>query len=449
MDLPGVCPKPLSHLSAEGRNVTSPVGAGGNLLLGRELACLTGTRIYDDLHARQLSGLFCFCVNSSQAIHFETDFANSRSTTRFMESIGWLATLAATLIPLSLIWDYSWETSIGVDRMWSPPHVATHLAVWLFAIIALTSLVCCTRAGQGGIKLGPLRAPAGAWLLLWGVVAFETAFLFDNWWQLAYGLGAGIWHPPQILKAAAFIVLEIGVLALCRGARGFETNRLAQLRFAWNAGMLLALICLMLGTALLANEQHAAPFYRKCAAVIPVGLLLAATAVRVPWGATIAALAYMLVSGAMVWLLPCIPAQPLTPPIHNPLDHLLPPPFPLLLVLPALVLDWLRAWLRLNESRVGEISLAVFAGLAFVAAFVPVQWFFAEFLLSPAADNWFFAGGGRHWPYFLRIDEARVKFWRTTQAPFTLATLFWSAGLAIVSSYVGIQLSRWLRRLHA
>ena len=46
---------------------------------------------------------------------------------------------------------------------------------------------------------------------------------------------------------------------------------------------------------------------------------------------------YTLIFCATVWLLPLFPAKPQVAPIYNPLDHLMPPPFPLLLIVPALV----------------------------------------------------------------------------------------------------------------
>ena len=42
-------------------------------------------------------------------------------------------------------------------------------------------------------------------------------------------------------------------------------------------------------------------------------------------------------------------------------------------------------------------------GFAIAILFMGAQWFFAEFLLTDMADNRFFAGGGQHWPFFLKI----------------------------------------------
>ncbi len=159
----------------------------------------------------------------------------------------------------------------------------------------------------------------------------------------------------------------------------------------------------------------------------------------------------------LIWVLPLFAARPLTAPIHNPTDHMMPPAFPLLLVAPAMVLDWLhrRARFTIHHSQLAfvalprrrEFGLACAAGACFFAVFLPVQWFFAKFLLSPLADNWFFAGGGRHWPFFLKIDQARVMFWGLKQDPLTWRTASVALLLAIISSWAGLRAAAWLSRL--
>jgi hypothetical protein len=359
----------------------------------------------------------------------------------------WLATLAASLLPVSLIWDYSWESTVGVDRIWSPPHLTTHIGVWLCALLGLKDLIVSTRIRSlEATAIGTFRAAAGAWLLLWGVVAFETAFVFDNWWQQAYGLGAGIWHPPQILKAVSFVALQSGVIMFCI-CKPRGNNARPQLCLIWNVGMLLALIGIMMGTATLANAQHAASFYKLSCACFPVVLMLGAIAMGAGWGATGGALAYLLVTAGMVWILPLFPARPLTGPVHNPLDHLMPPMFPLLLIVPAVAFDLAARRFAAISGWKKDSALALIAGGSFVVLVVPIQWWFSKFLLSPAADNWFFAGGGRHWPFFLKIDDARVKFWRVSQDPLDLSAVLICLALAAISAFVGVRAGKWLRDL--
>jgi hypothetical protein len=259
----------------------------------------------------------------------------------------WWVALAATLIPVGLIWDFSWESTIGRDRFWSPPHLAIHLGVWLSGLLGARLVFAFTRARrQGGpdlgVRVGPWSAPSGAWLLLWGAAAMQVAFLLDNWWQQTYGLGAGLWHPPQILKAVGFFALLCGGMVLWAGAR---LSRSVQARAplaalpSWHGGLLVTMCAVVLMMTNYPNLQHAASFYLLSSAIYPAVLLTAGSTSKGEWSATRVALVYTILTCAMIWLLPLFPGCPLTAPIHNPTDHMMPPPFPLLLVLPALALD--------------------------------------------------------------------------------------------------------------
>jgi len=402
----------------------------------------------------------------------------------------WWVTLAATLIPVSLIWDFSWESTIGVDRFWSPPHLATHIGVWLSGLLGARLLFVFTLARHrgwpaSGVSIGGLCGPSGAWILLWGAAAVQVALLLDNWWQQAYGLGAGLWHPPQILKAIGFFTLLFGGVVLWAGARssGIAMARTATTLLVWHGGLLLTMCTVVLTMKNYPNWQHTAGFYKISCAIYPAVLLMIGQGSQGRWGATCTALVYSVMVCAMVWVLPLFPARPLTAPIHNSMDHMMPPTFPLLLVVPAVVIDLVR-WRgarRANRNRIAsrptpnpsqegnnpscaapllggvrggfmatvgnEILLAAAAGVGFVVTFVPVQWFFARFLLAPAADNWFFAGGGRHWPFFLKIDQARVMFWGVKQYPLTWQAALLALVFAMASAWIGLRVGAWLVKL--
>ncbi len=365
------------------------------------------------------------------------------------------------IIPLSLYWDFSWESSIGVDRFWSPPHLAAHLATWLSALVGIRLLIRFTwrrscALDHSGVRVGPLSAPAGAWVLLWSALLLQANFPLDLWWQRAYGLGAGLWPPPQILKTFGYFGLLFGGLLLCAARQNYadsgspdhkNENRLNHLILACLAGSFLALATLILVVSNYPNSQHSSDFFLLSSGVYPGLLLLGGKASRHRWGVTAAAMAYTLMVGLMVWMLPLFPAHPLAPPIHNSISHMVPPPFPLLLLVPALAFDLSdRLTARLN-STARAMLLSLCAGIGFVAIFMPVQWYFAKFLLSTGADNWFFAGGGRHWPYFLKIDHSRVLFWNGPQNSVNPKTILISILLACFSAALGRAIGSWLRRV--
>ena len=256
---------------------------------------------------------------------------------------GWLLLLAAAGIPSSLLWDFSWESTVGIDLVWAPAHVATYLSVALGGVIALGLVRLKTDAF--GVRIGKCHAPLGAWVIIWGACAFGVATLFDRWWQSSYGLAAGIWHPPQIVKACAFFAMLIGTALFCG-------RRSASLTIA--CGPLLAMMSVATITFTYPNRQHGAAFYQLACGLYPLVLAAAASAGRSRFSATLAALTHLALMGLAVWLLPLIPAKPEVAPIYNALDHLMPPPFPLLLVAPALAMDALLCWFPGREQRFQE-----------------------------------------------------------------------------------------------
>jgi hypothetical protein len=358
--------------------------------------------------------------------------------------MGWLLLAGAAGVPLSLLWDFGWESTVGIDRVWAPPHVATWAAVALAASAAAGELRAATRRGVGGVSLLGLRAPLGAWVVLWGAVAFATASLFDRWWQTSYGLSAGIWHPPQILKAVAFFAL-VGGAWLGLAAR--QASLAGALAFACAGGAVLALITVVTLPQHLANRQHAASFFQLGCAAYPLVLVALQRAGRLRFAATLGAGAHLALFLAALWILPLVPGSPEVGPIYNPRDRLMPPPFPPLLVVPALALDLWLGGVSAARGRGRDAARALEAGLLFSALYVAVQWPLASFLLSPAADNAFFAGGGRHWPFFLRIDPtARTAFWPAPGDELDALRAASAALLAALSAGAGLRLGAALGR---
>ena len=357
----------------------------------------------------------------------------------------WLLLLAAAGIPASLLWDFSWESTVGIDLAWAPAHVATYLSVLLGGVIAL-GFIFSKSARESGVRMGKFHAPLGAWVVAWGALAFGVAMLFDRWWQSSYGLAAGIWHPPQILKASGFFAILLGAWLFAASVQN-RARAAGGLAFSAAGGVLFAMMSVATITLAYPNRQHSAAFYQFACAMYPLVLAAVARAGRLRFPATVAALTHFALMCGMVWLLPIFPAKPQVAPIYHALDHLMPPPFPLLLAAPALALDALLRWFPGREQRFQDWRRAGEAGLAFFAVFIVVQWRFAEFLLTPAAGNRFFAGGGMHWPFFLKIDApSRVAFWKMGD-DFTLARGLVAATLAVLSTRAGLWLGAWMKRV--
>jgi hypothetical protein len=162
------------------------------------------------------------------------------------------------------------------------------------------------------------------------------------------------------------------------------------------------------------------------------------------WARTIITGLYTLVCLLMLWILPLFPAQPKLGPVYQNITHMVPLPFPILLVIPAFFLDLVSPKLK----SIPEWQQAVFGGVFFLAILIAVQWPFATFLMSPAGNNWFF--NNQNFPYFALPDSPEVRHvFHNFEAT---APIFWrNIGLAflvsVLSMWVGVGFGNWLRRV--
>jgi hypothetical protein len=291
------------------------------------------------------------------------------------------------------------------------------------------------------------RAPLGAFILAWGAVAMLTSAPFDNWWHNAYGLDVKIVSPPHMLLALGIFGINWGgiflTVAEMNRAEGAARKRLEYILLGTGGFVLIQSMILKLEQSQRAF-QHSGISYL----VISVGLLLLVEAMSRAtenrWARTIVTGIYMAFGMLMLWILPLFPASPKLGPVYQNVTHMVPLPFPLLLVIPAFILDLAMPRLK-NAPRWQQ---ALLGGVAFLAILIAVQWPFATFMMSPAANNWFFANN--NFPYFDVPSSPNVRHvfakWEATPA------WFWrNMGLAflasVLSMWVGIVFGNWLRRV--
>jgi hypothetical protein len=366
-----------------------------------------------------------------------------------------LVAFAASCIAVGIMWDISWHETVGRDTFWTPAHMVIYLGGALGGCVGgwlafRYTFLAGPAERAGTVRVFGARAPVGAWIAIWGAVAMLTSGPFDNWWHNAYGLDVKIISPPHT-------VLGLGMFAICFGALLLVLNRQNHLPdgggsglFVWVGGIFVVLGGVFLLEYIFPNQQHAATFYVVCALTFPFRLLALGRAARTSWPTTRIAAVYMLVVCLMAWILPLFPALPKLAPIYNPVTHMVPLPFPLLLIFPAAAVDLI---LRRAGEATGwrRAALALVLGAVFLAVFVPAQWFFAMFLLSPQANNWFFAGD-RVWSYSNHLGSWTTEFWRVDPSKsdadlLTISALALSWIAAAGSSWLGLLLGGWMRKV--
>lgn len=363
----------------------------------------------------------------------------------------WACTVASVSIAVGLYWDISWHMSIGRDTFWTPAHLLIQFGGLMTALICGWTIFGATfrpdsDLRQNSVSIFGFRGPLGAFIAAWGGLAMLTSAPFDDWWHNSYGLDVKILSPPHVLLAIGIAGIVWGGLILTVA----EMNRAEGARRVYLQRMMLVLG----GFALLHSmvprlEYTSRTFLHSASAYVSlgIGLLLvleaAARASDHRWARTIITGIYSLFVLLMLWILPLFPATPKLGPVYQPITHMVPLPFPILLIVPAFVLDLI--WPKLRDFSRWQQS--IIAGAVFLAVLIVVEWPAATFLNSPAARNWFFAPN--NFPYFAQPDSPNVRYiFRQTET----TVQFW-AGISvaflssIISLWIGIVFGDWLRRV--
>lgn len=348
-------------------------------------------------------------------------------------------------IVVGLIWDISWHRTIGRDTFWSPPHVLEQLSALVAGTscgwLVLTTTFRGSAARQAAsVRFWGFRGPLGAWLCIWGTLTMIASAPLDNWWHDAYGLDVKIMSPPHLVLSWGMVGIQAGamLMALARQNRAMpdEQRRLGFL-YAVSAGVLLAMHATgVMEFAAFPNDMHSPVFYRVTAVFMPLILVGTARPSRLRWPATTTAVIYMAIVLLLVWVLPAFAGTPRLAPIHNPITRMVPPPFPLLIIVPAVAID-----LFLRRARLNDWWLALSIGVAFVALMMLAHWWWSGFLLSPAARNRFF--GVDQWDYYVRLGDWRYQYWNTAPDAASFAR---GIGIAVVSAIVSTRLGLWVGR---
>ncbi len=385
----------------------------------------------------------------------------TRAKANVATATGFIATILASAagIVVGLLWDISWHMTIGRDTFWSAPHLVEYASGVTAGLACGFVVLRTTFAGTpedraASVKFWGFLGPLGAWITIWGTFAMLLSAPFDDWWHAAYGLDVKIVSPPHMVLLSGMLGIMIGALTLTLSAQNRSAGKVNELRDAWMYAAAGGVLCFILACATLEyswpNEQHRALYYQVWGAVFPVLLVGFASAGRLRWPATGAALMYMGLWLIMGIVLRTIEARPMLAPIYNPRTFMWPPYFPVWLIVPAFGVDLVIQRLRGRNRWLVAAAL----GVVFVALHVAAQYPWSIFMLSPAARNGFFNGG--EFPYTAGMGPWSYQFWlgaprRGAQPGFDAVIfaqgLLIAAVLATFSSRLGLAWGGWMARV--
>jgi hypothetical protein len=362
--------------------------------------------------------------------------------------------LASLLVILGIIWDISWHTTIGRDKLLSPPHNLIYLGAVFGGLFSGIQVLWNTfkadvTAKSGLVKVwGFFYSSLGALFCIWGAIAMLTSAPFDDWWHNTYGLDVEILSPPHSVLALGMMFLQFGACVgvskyLNKIESGNQNKQAVILRVLYivAAASLLTMICTILSEFLDTRNQRSGIFYMVASGSALLFLATLARPLRMRWGTTLVAFGYFIILAGSNWILQLFSAEPLLGPIQHHVTNYQPLMFPVLLFIPALAMDTI-----LHRVKRNDWIKSVFLALAFVVLLALVQYPFSGFLLeSPNARNWFF--GSHSWYYGANPNwEYRFKF-----APWELqswGSLLQQLGIAVVigvlASRLGLRWGKWL-----
>jgi hypothetical protein len=365
----------------------------------------------------------------------------------------WAGVAAVTSSSIGGTWDVAWHRSIGRDSFLTPAHVMIY-ACGVIAAVICSYLIFATTFGKNqalkdvAVSVLGFKAPLGAFIAAWGGIAMLTSAPFDNWWHNAYGLDVKIISPPHTLLILGVRAVGVGVMFLILAAMNRAdaagdtlTRRAYDLVFLFLGGLMVNGQMFFLMETTWAGVMHTRVAYTSMAIGLPVLFALLARASGNRWTCTITAAIFMVWRIGEILILPLVPATPKLGPVFYPVTHLVPMPFPVLLIVPAVALDLL--WHRARAWKPWQI--AAVSGVVFVALLFAVEWPFSEFLLTKASQNWFFGTG--YFDYNMSPNSPmRMGRFEHVDAGAALAfDLVLASVYATVSTWFGLKFGDWMK----
>ncbi|MFP5079486.1 hypothetical protein [Pedobacter sp. JCM 36344] len=357
-------------------------------------------------------------------------------------------------IVIGLIWDISWHTSIGRDGLFSPPHLLIYLGAvtaGLFSGYHVLRLTFSGREAERDVSIrfwGIFYGSLGALFCIWGAFTMITSAPFDDWWHNTFGLDVQILSPPHTVLLLGMVTVQFGAMVSVLAYQ----NRLATSSYAviktlkWSftlsSGFMLVMIYTIASQYLGRHAMHSSFFYIVSGLLFPLPLVAVSVASPGRWAATQTAIVYMIVMASLVWILPLFAAEPRLGPVLNHITHYQSFDFPLLLIFPAIAIDWLNE--RMQHKK--AFFKALFLGPLLVIVMLAIQWSMGSFLMSPYARNWAFGttswyfGSDPNWEY-------RYAFapWNEEPLPVFIKGIFVAFLIASASAWLGLIWGKWMK----
>jgi hypothetical protein len=362
--------------------------------------------------------------------------------------------LASLLTVTGILWDISWHRSIGRDKFLSPPHILIYLGAIFAGLFSGIQVIWNSIRPTETVKASTVRvwgvfySSLGSLFCIWGAIAMLTSAPFDDWWHSAYGLDVTILSPPHTLLGLGMFFLVFGacisiIKHLNAGGMERDQNILRALLIVCGGSMLT--MTYTLGTEFLHTRgMQGGLFYIIAAGTTLLFLPALSRALRMKWGMTVIALSYFFILALSNWILQIFPAEPKLGPILTHTTHFQPGNFPMLIFIPAMLMDW-----TLGRMKGSEWVKALLLSTCFVLVMLMVEYPFSGWLIaSPYTRNWFFGsdswyfGDAPDWPYRYKIHPFLISSPRVLAVDLLIAIV-----IGTLAARLSLRWGRWMQMI--
>jgi len=200
------------------------------------------------------------------------------------------------ILVIGFYWDVAWHIDFGRDvQLFTPSH--TMILVGLGGLIytgLLTILFATLDKAEVGVRLGSVRAPWSALLILALGIGGVAAFPLDNLWHETYGIDVTLWSPTHLQLVAGGSLATIALFLMCAEAMpSSRPNLFGRSIFVLTGGTILVAVSTFQGEFDYGVPQFQA-LYLPLLIMAAAGFALVFGRIAIgPWGAVKVAIVYL------------------------------------------------------------------------------------------------------------------------------------------------------------
>ena len=200
------------------------------------------------------------------------------------------------ILVIGFYWDVAWHIDFGRDvQLFTPSH--TMILVGLGGLVytgLLTILFASLDKAEVGIRMGAVRIPWSALLVLALGAGGVAAFPLDNIWHEAYGIDVTLWSPTHLQLVSGGSLATIALFLMCAEAMpSSRPNLFGRSIFVLTGGTILVAVSTFQGEFDFGVPQFQA-LYLPLLIMAAAGFALVFGRIAIgPWGAVKVAVVYL------------------------------------------------------------------------------------------------------------------------------------------------------------